>query len=231
MYTRDIKQWISTLHEEDLILAKKAYEKHFVDMKEATFYQLLARLNEEKYIGKIAKGLYYKPKKNDFDALPSQEKLLAFFTNKDKNGMIIGRKMLENKGIISDDVQVYDIITNTIEIKTKRFIANLVVENVDVDFKNVNVRKSIELLELIELIDSCENVNNEAVKNMVNDFISTYSDDDFFKALNAKGYKKRNVAAIKVILDHNGVANALARQLNTASKYAFPDKLKGALGL
>lgn len=46
-----------------------------------------------------------------------------------------------------------------------------------------------------------------------------------------KGYKKRNVAAIKVILDHNGVANALARQLNTASKYAFPDKLKGALGL
>ena len=84
-------------------------------MKEATFYQLLARLNEEKYIGKIAKGLYYKPKKNDFDALPSQEKLLAFFTNKDKNGMIIGRKMLENKGIISDDVQVYDIITNTIE--------------------------------------------------------------------------------------------------------------------
>ena len=52
-----------------------------------------------------------------------------------------------------------------------------------------------------------------------------------FKALNAKGYKKRNVAAIKVILDHNGVANALARQLNTASKYAFPDKLKGALGL
>mgnify|MGYP007030232643 CR=1 FL=1 len=114
MYTRDIKQWISTLHEEDLILAKKAYEKHFVDMKEATFYQLLARLNEEKYIGKIAKGLYYKPKKNDFDALPSQEKLLAFFTNKDKNGMIIGRKMLENKGVISDDVQVYDIITNTI---------------------------------------------------------------------------------------------------------------------
>ena len=171
MYTRDIKQWISTLHEEDLILAKKAYEKHFVDMKEATFYQLLARLNEEKYIGKIAKGLYYKPKKNDFDALPSQEKLLAFFTNKDKNGMIIGRKMLENKGIISDDVQVYDIITNTIEIKTKRYIANLVVESVDVDFKNVNVRKSIELLELIELIDSCENVNNEAVKNMVNDFI------------------------------------------------------------
>lgn len=95
--------------------------------------------------------------------------------------MIIGRKMLENKGIISDDVQVYDIITNTIEIKTKRYIANLVVENVDVDFKNVNVRKSIELLELIELIDSCENVNNEAVKNMVNDFISTYSDDDFLR--------------------------------------------------
>lgn len=231
MFTRDIKQWISTLHEEDLILAKKAYEKYFVDMKEATFYQLLARLNEEKYIGKIAKGLYYKPKKNDFDALPSQEKLLSFFTNKDKNGMIIGRKMLENNGVISDNIQIYDVITNTIEIKTKRYIANLVVENFDVDFKNIKVRKSIEILELIELIDSCENINTEAVKNMINDFIEIYSDDDFFKALNAKGYKKRNVAAVKVILDHYGVNNSLARQLNTASKYAFPEKLKEALGL
>ena len=231
MFTRDIKQWISTLHEEDLILAKKAYEKYFVDMKEATFYQLLARLNEEKYIRKIAKGLYYKPKKNDFDALPSQEKLLSFFTNKDKNGMIIGRKMLENNGVISDNIQTYDVITNTIEIKTKRYIANLVVENFDVDFKNIKVRKSIEILELIELIDSCENINTEAVKNMINDFIEIYSDDDFFKALNAKGYKKRNVAAVKVILDHYGVNNSLARQLNTASKYAFPEKLKEALGL
>lgn len=231
MFTRDIKQWISTLHEEDLILAKKAYEKYFVDMKEATFYQLLARLNEEKYIGKIAKGLYYKPKKNDFDALPSQEKLLSFFTNKDKNGMIIGRKMLENNGVISDNIQTYDVITNTIEIKTKRYIANLVVENFDVDFKNIKVRKSIEILELIELIDSCGNINTEAVKNMINDFIEIYSDDDFFKALNAKGYKKRNVAAVKVILDHYGVNNSLARQLNTASKYAFPQKLKEALGL
>lgn len=231
MFTRDIKQWISTLHEEDLILAKKAYEKYFVDMKEATFYQLLARLNEEKYIGKIAKGLYYKPKKNDFDALPSQEKLLSFFTNKDKNGMIIGRKMLENNGVISDNIQTYDVITNTIEIKTKRYIANLVVENFDVDFKNIKVRKSIEILELIELIDSCENINTEAVKNMINDFIEIYSDDDFFKALTAKGYKKRNVAAVKVILDHYGVNNSLARQLNTASKYAFPEKLKEALGL
>lgn len=231
MFTRDIKQWISTLHEEDLILAKKAYEKYFVDMKEATFYQLLARLNEEKYIGKIAKGLYYKPKKNDFDALPSQEKLLSFFTNKDKNGMIIGRKMLENNGVICDNIQTYDVITNTIEIKTKRYIANLVVENFDVDFKNIKVRKSIEILELIELIDSCENINTEAVKNMINDFIEIYSDDDFFKALNAKGYKKRNVAAVKVILDHYGVNNSLARQLNTASKYAFPEKLKEALGL
>lgn len=231
MFTRDIKQWISTLHEEDLILAKKAYEKYFVDMKEATFYQLLARLNEEKYIGKIAKGLYYKPKKNDFDALPSQEKLLSFFTNKDKNGMIIGRKMLENNGVICDNIQTYDVITNTIEIKTKRYIANLVVENFDVDFKNIKVRKSIEILELIELIDSCDNINTEAVKNMINDFIEIYSDDDFFKALNAKGYKKRNVAAVKVILDHYGVNNSLARQLNTASKYAFPEKLKEALGL
>ena len=100
MFTKDIKQWIFSLKDEELILAKVAYEKHFSDMKEATFYQLLARLNEEKYIGKIAKGLYYKPNKEDFNALPSTQKLINFFTNKEKNGIvrIFDHKMKIQKG-------------------------------------------------------------------------------------------------------------------------------------
>ena len=134
MYTRDIKQWILSLKEEEIVLAKEAYQKYFVQMKEATFYQLLARLNSEEYIAKIAKGLYYKPFKDDFNRLPSQEKLLNFFTNKNKNGMIVGTNMLFNNGIINHSDSTYDIYTNLIEIKTTRFMSNLAIKNVNVEF-------------------------------------------------------------------------------------------------
>lgn len=231
MFTRDIKKWIFSLKDEDLILAKQAYENNFVDMKEATFYQLLARLNEEKYIGKIAKGLYYKPKKNDFDALPSSEKLLSFFTNKEKNGMIVGAKMFAKYGIVPSNDDTYEIFTNIIEIKTRRFIANLIVENVDVDFRNQKIRRAIEVLELIENIDDFENVNYTAIEAMLKDYALNYSEDDLFKVLLARTYKKRNIAALKIILEHYNVENSLSRQLNTASKYAFPKHIQVALGI
>ncbi len=223
MYTRDIKQWISSLKDGSIILAKTAYETHFKDMKEATFYQLLARLNDEKFIGKIAKGLYFKPIKNQVDTLPESSSLLDFFTSKNKNGMVVGGKMLLSKGIIDEDNNpYYNVITNTIEIKTKRYISDLVIENVDIDFKNTKVRESIEMLEIIEIIDDYESYNKENLDKFIEGFSKNYSESAFNKVLNAKAYKKRDIAAVKLVLDYYNVPNNLSKQLNTASKYQLP---------
>lgn len=223
MYTRDIKQWISSLKDGSIILAKTAYENYFSDMKEATFYQLLARLNEEKYIGKIAKGLYFKPYKRQVDNLPEPSKLLDFFTSKYKNGMLIGGKMLLAKGIIKEDNNpYYNVITNTIEIKTKRYISNLVIETVDIDYRNSKVRESIEMLEMIEIIDEYDNYDKNKLDEFIEAFAKNYNEATFNKVLNAKTYKKRNIAAVKLVLDYYNVANNLSKQLNTASKYQLP---------
>ena len=134
MFTRSIRQWLGSLKDGELILAKQTYEEHFSDMKEATFYQLLARLCVEKTIGKLAKGLYFKPYKGDLERKPTKEDLIAFFTNKHRNGMIVGEQLLNNKGIISTDCKVVNIYTNVLEI----------IENID-DYTNVN----LEVLENI----------------------------------------------------------------------------------
>ncbi len=231
MYTRDIKQWILSLKEEEIVLAKDAYQKYFTQMKEATFYQLLARLNSEKYIAKIAKGLYYKPFKDDFERLPSQDKLLNFFTNKNKNGMIVGANMLKMHDIISDSTETFDIYTNLIEIKTTRYMSNLAIKYVNVDFKNNQITNLIETLELIEIIDNFKNVNYENLYNFLKQFAESYNEDNLYKVLVAKSYKKRNVASLKRILDYFHVENNLARVLNTASKYNFPENIKKALSL
>ena len=112
MYTSSIKQWINYMREGEIILAKRSYEEYFSNMKESTFYQLLARLNNEQVIGKLAKGLYYKPYKNEVYKVPQQDDALAFFTNKQRNGMVVGEKMLNNKGIINTDCDIIDVYTN-----------------------------------------------------------------------------------------------------------------------
>lgn len=229
MYTRDIKQWILSLREEEIVLAKDAYQKYFVGMKEATFYQLLARLNSEKYIAKIAKGLYYKPFKDDFNKLPSQEKLLNFFTNKNKNGMLVGTNMLNKYNIVSETSESFEIYTNLISIKTTRYMSNLAIRNVNIDYKNKKLTDLIETLEIIENIDKYDNVNYDALYDFLKNFAMNYDEDSLYKVLVARNYKKRNVSSLKIILDFFNVDNNLARILNTASKYSFPKNIAKAL--
>ncbi len=229
MFTKDIKQWILSLKEGEIILAKTAYLEHFSNMKEATFYQLLARLNLEKYLAKISKGLYYKPFKDDFTRLPSEDKLLNFFTNKNKNGLIIGANMLYKYNIIPNMSNVYEIYTNLIEIKTTRFMSNLEIRYLNVDFKNVVISKSIEMLELIEIIDNYDNVNIEALYEYLHEFVSIYNEDVIYKILENHSYKKRNVYSLMVILNKFNVENNLMRLLNSASKYNFPKTINKAL--
>lgn len=231
MYTRDIRQWIGSLKDGDLILAKQAYEQFFSQMKEATFYQLLARLCDEKTIGKVAKGLYYKPFKDDYDELPTSASLVSFFTNKHKNGILVGQKMLQSYNIVSEDCDVYQIYTGVFEIKSRRCIRNLEIKNIDVDYRNDKIVKTIEALEIIEIIDNYENVNYENLKTFFEEYASIFDQAVLAKVLYSKSYKKRNIATLKRILDHFKVSNSLQKQLNTASKYDFPKNIAVALGL
>lgn len=231
MFTRDIKQWILSLKEGEIILAKSAYTENFSDMKEATFYQLLARLNQEKYIAKISKGLYYKPFKEDFNKLPSQDKLLNFFTNKNKNGLIIGANMLYKYNIIDTKSDIYEIYTNLIEIKTVRYMSNLAIQYVNVDYKNQLITSTIEILEVIEIIDSYKNINYQALNEFLKLYSTNFDEDILYKVIQSHSYKKRNIYTLMNILNHFNVSNNLSRLLNSASKYNFPVSIKKALTL
>lgn len=229
MYTRSIRQWLGSLKDGELILAKQCYEEFFVDMKEATFYQLLARLCVEKTIAKLAKGLYYKPYKGDLDRTPDVDKLIAYFTNKHRNGIIVGEKMMNEKGIITTEHDTIHIYTNVLDIKTKRNICSLNIQSVEVDFKNPLIVQAIETLEIIENIDRFDTVNYEVLEEFLREFAMSYDAAILSKVLLKKSYKKRVVNAVKVILEHYGVQNDLARYLNSASIYSFPKAIAKAI--
>lgn len=226
MYTKDLRSWVKSLKEHDLILSKKVYEENFQEIKEATFYQLLARLCDEGYVGKISKGFYYKPKKKNYKELPKTEAILDFLTAKKKKGMIVGGKLFNDLGLISTEVENIDLYTSLLEIKTYRQIRNITIRQIDVDFRQTKIRKAITAFEIAEHIDEYQDVDQNKMKEFFVSFAETYDDETIGELLNKKSYKKRNIATIKIILDSFGIENNLHSYLNSASKYAFPKNIK-----
>ncbi len=225
MYTFEIKQWIFSLKEEEIILASKVYKERFSYMKETTFHQLLARLNDENYIGKISKGVYFKPREKEPYKLPSHENLINFFTGKDKNGMIVGQKMLSKYNIIFNTNNKYRLFTNLIEIKTTRKISNIEVEYLNVDFKNLSVRKIIELLELVNTIEDEKAYSLEAMKEMIENSIYYYDEAAMKKIIETKRYMKRDYKALSLLLKHYNVGNSIDSYLNKNSVYKIPNAI------
>jgi len=229
MYTKELKLWISKLKKHEIFLAKDTYFAYFTDVKEPTFYQLIARLCDKGYIGKISKGLYYKPSIKDPSEEPPIESILEFLTNKGKSGMIAGIAMLNARGYVNDVPQDILIYSSLFDIKTSRVIKNLKVKEVRIDYKNDLIKETVCMLEMLENISLCSDINEDALYNFMKRFSENYDQKILTKVLTNKSYKKRVIYGLKIVLDYFGVDNYLNRYLNTASIYAFPKSLDNIL--
>lgn len=229
MFTKALRSWVEVLKEGEIFLAKETYQEYFLDMEESTFYQLLARIHKEGVIGKLAKGLYYRPYKDLPNEIPSTDQLLDFFTNKNKNGILIGRYMLQDLGIINDASGLYEVLTNTLDIKTQRVMHSVIVKTMQIDFKNKAAIYAIKLLELINIIDNETNIDYHALYNFLVEFALNFDQNVFVKVLQARNYKKRNIANTVIVLEKLKVQNTLSRLLNNASRYQKCEAVTKAL--
>ncbi len=219
MFTENLRSWVKMLKEGEIFFAKDAYSDYFQDMDETTFYQLLARLYKNKLVGKLDKGLYYRPYSSDPSLEPSTEDIVKFFTNNNKNGMLVGGKMLLNLGIVEANSEPLIIYTNALEIKSVRKIKNITLKTVNIDFKNESNVRAIEMLELIEIIDNYENISYDMLYNFLVLYAHNYDQEALVNVIHAKSFKKRNIAVIYDILEHFKIKNNLCKLLNKASRY------------
>ncbi len=229
MYTKNIRNWVEMLKDGELFFAKQTYADYFADMQENTFYQLLARLCNEGTIQNLSKGLYFKPYSNDHERKPSKQAILDFLTNRGRNGCKTGADFYKNKGIIDYDVDYEYVFTNLLEIKSVRKIDGMSIYNLEVDFRNESYVNIIEFLELVEHIESFNNVNYEALHNYLRSFASRFSQSALLKVISLRKYKKRVIAALVLVLTKFNVINTLQKLLNKASKYEIPEAIQKAL--
>lgn len=229
MFTKNIRNWILMLKEGELFFAKQTYADYFEDMQENTFYQLLARLCKEKAIKSVSKGLYYKPYHDDFLRTPSLKDIVDFLTNKGRNGCEVGGSTYKNFGIIDYDVDFHYVFTNMIQIKSLRKIEELSIFYLDVDYKNESYLTTLECLELIEHINTFTDVNYDSLYSYFSFFASKFNQTTLLKIIFLRGYKKRVLAALSLILERFGVTNTIHKLLNRASKYQIPAHIIKAL--
>ena len=219
MFTENLRSWVKMLKEGEMFFAKEAYQEYFQDMDETTFYQLLARLYKNKLIGKLDKGLYFRPYSSDPSLEPSHQDIISFFTNNNKNGMLVGASMLKRLGIIEEEDLNLTIYTNVLEIKSVRKIKGITLKTVNIDFRSIDNVRSLEMLELVEIIDSYSNINYDKLYNFLVLFAHSYNQEALVNVLHAKSFKKRNIAVIYDILEHFNIPNTLTKLLNKASRY------------
>lgn len=231
MFTKNIRNWIDMLKDGELFFAKQTYADYFEDMQENTFYQLLARLCKEQTIKNVSKGLYYKPYTNDFERTPSEKDIVDFLTNKGRNGCEVGGNRYANYGIVNGSVNFHYVFTNILPIKSIRKINDLSIFYLDVDYRNDSYQNTLECLELIEHIDECETVNYNNLYNYFSNFASKFNQAALLKVILLRGYKKRVLAAVLLILEKFGVSSTIYKMLNRASKYYIPKHITKALEL
>ena len=225
MFTKNIRNWIDMLKDGELFFAKQTYADYFEDMQENTFYQLLARLCKEQTIKNVSKGLYYKPYTNNFERAPSEKDIVDFLTNKGRNGCEVGGNKYANYGIVNGSVNFHYVFTNILPIKSIRKINDLSIFYLDVDYRNDSYQNTLECLELIEHIDECETVNYNNLYNYFSNFASKFNQAALLKVILLRGYKKRVLAAVLLILEKFGVSSTIYKMLNRASKYYIPNSI------
>lgn len=176
-------------------------DTHFPMIPYKTLLKILNRLEEEKIISKVSKGVYLiKDKLNhSFDQIVMEDYVSG------TNGMYVGYTMY-NKYEISDHKDEFiEVYTNKMHTKHKN-IENYKLTYVPVPF-TVDVVNMIKTLELIQKGYRIIDVNNERYFQEMDLPLAAYSDETFAIVNEAIKYNYSTICTLKNKLDKYGIPN------------------------
>ena len=132
----------------------KINESHFSMIPYKTLLKILNRLEEEKLVKKVSKGVYYINER----VLSLDEAIYEEYVEGGR-GMFVGYKLYNQLGVSKHHDDIIEIYTNRLATKHK-YIGNYIITQVDVPY-NIDVCCLIQSLELIQngykIIDKDEN--------------------------------------------------------------------------
>lgn len=219
-YTNTIKRAFELLPCNHIIVVNELYNSRMKDIPEKTFYKVVGRLAKDGVIDHLTKGIYYKPKYTKYGKVPVSEQEITKYYTKNSNGVLVGYRMYNNRGITTQVGKNIVILSNNLR-EEKKNIGNIKVLKANLKFNPESIAV-IEMLEILQNYKNIEDVNEKAFCNYVRTFAKKYSDVSATYVIENRKYKKSTIAFLRHLLDAMGVSNTLDQYLSGLSEYAIP---------
>ena len=169
----------------------------------------------------LTKGLYYRPKKSRFGAIPISEKEIVGHYTSGGQGIVIGYRLYNQKGLTTQISKRVEVLSSAVS-EQKKNINNVCVTNSGIALTQETI-PVIETMEILQNYKSIEDISKSALAAYMREFARGYSDTAAVFVLKNRKYKKSTIAFLERFLNYFGVENTLHQFLSALSSYAIPE--------
>jgi len=221
-YQMEVENKIGEYPVRELIVANRLLKEDLTYIPESSYYKSLERMVKKGELQKVAKGVYCKPKITRFGIISSgEEDILNYYVGKENTkGIVVGYRLYNKYGITTQISKTIEIYSSMVDEERKN-IRNINIKRIKLSI-NAEITKAIEQLEILQNYNEIEDANKDKFISFINNVVDGYSNKIFMNILSNMKYKKRTIAFLENILNHNNVSNTLSQFLNRTSKYRMP---------
>lgn len=198
MHTKMIRKYIEE-HKGEIFDAGYLYEMLFQTIPNKTYLKIIERFVDSSSLQKISKGVYLigEPKEG-------VDPIINFYTS-NYSGMIVGKQMLYELGLVDFPSEEIEILTSKITTVTKN-INNYKLRYNDMFF----IRETIEIiqgLETIRVVPKLEEYNSNKLMDVIKRMTMSYADFDFERVIKKFNYDFATIEVLAKILNEHKVPN------------------------
>ena len=220
-YAGAVEEAVKKYEPNQIIVANELYRATLPYIPEATYYKSMERLVKNGTLVHLTKGLYYRPKMTRFGSVPISEEEISNHYLQSGEGMLVGYRMFNRKGITTQIGKQVEILSNTIP-EEKKNIKNVSVRRITAKINEETI-PVIEILEILQNYYKIEDMNTNALIASLEAFSKQYSDEAAHHVLAHMKYKKSTIAFLMTVLNYMKVKNTLGSYLSPMSEYKIPN--------
>lgn len=220
-YASIVENAIEEIPFNQLIIASELYRKISLGITEQTFYKIIERLSKNGKLVHLTKGVYYRPKITRFGTVPISENEIANHYLKNHQGVLVGYRMYNQKGITTQVGKRVEILSAILSEEQKH-ICNVSVRRITAPLNEETI-PIIETMEILQDYKNIEDINTKVLAAYMMHFSQNYSDPAMEIVLANRKYKKSTIAFMAAFLNYHQVKNTLSGYLSPMSDYKIPN--------
>lgn len=220
-YVNIVENEIEEIPFNQLVIASELYRTIPFEVTEQAFYKIMERFSKSGKLVHLTKGVYYRPKKTRFGIVPILEDEIANHYLKNHQGILIGYRMYNQKGITTQIGKQVEILS-TILPEEQKHIRNVSVRRITAPLNEETI-SVIEAMEILQAYQGIENVNIKALVEYMAGFAQVFSESAMEVVLANRKYKKSTIAFMTAFLNYHQVKHSLSRYLSPMSAYKIPN--------